>query len=70
MHRISDLCDDAAYLVTGEHLLHHAFMFRRVVAVVSGREGPVWTEAHRKNTSYETCEAHDVNPARQEIHNL
>lgn len=41
MHRISDLCDDAAYLVTGEHLLHHAFMFRRVVAVVSGREGPV-----------------------------
>lgn len=36
------------YLVTVEHLLHHAFMFRRVVAVVGGCEGSVRTGAERK----------------------
>lgn len=36
------------YLVTVEHLLHHAFMFRRVVAVVGGCEGSVRTGAEKK----------------------
>lgn len=29
------------YLLRGQHLLHHAVMFRRIVAVVGRREGPV-----------------------------
>lgn len=36
------------YLVAGEHLVHHAFMFRGVVAVVGGGEGPVWTAGEKK----------------------
>lgn len=33
--------DRVLYLVTVEHLVHHAFVFRGVVAVVGGCEGPV-----------------------------
>lgn len=37
------------YLLTAEHLLNHAFMFRGVVAVVGGCEGSVRTRAETKN---------------------
>lgn len=36
------------YLVTCEQLIHQAFMFRGVVAVMGGCEGPVWTGAEKK----------------------
>ncbi len=35
------------YLVTAEHLLHHAFMLRGIVAVVGWGKGPVRTGAER-----------------------
>lgn len=43
-------CINVQYLVTGEHVFHHALMFRGVVAVVGGSEGPVRTGAERKKT--------------------
>ncbi len=40
--------DHVLYLVTVEHVIHHAFMFWGVVAVVGGCEGPVRTGAEKK----------------------
>lgn len=51
------------YLVAGEHFLHQAFVFRGVVALVGGGEGPVWTAAEKKKKAVkpEMLSGHDIN---------
>ena len=47
-----DYVEHLLYLVTVEHLVHHAFMFRGVVAVVGGCEGPVRTGAEEDESCH------------------